>query len=137
MFGILLGTGHLETLGDGGRHRGYSTAWLAHHLLGDQEAYRVFYGDDHARSAPIPSGKLSARTFPRTSCVALLQAESGALQQLRHGFAKRRLLRVREVVEVEAAATSEACLRVAERGGGLEARHTGKGHADTEFAAYL
>ena len=46
VFGILLGTGHLETLGDGGRHRGYTTAWLAYHLLGDQEAYRVFYGDD-------------------------------------------------------------------------------------------
>jgi len=46
VFGILLGTGHLETLGDGGRHRGYSTAWLAHYLLGDQEAYRVFFGDD-------------------------------------------------------------------------------------------
>jgi hypothetical protein len=46
VFGILLGAGHLETLGDGGRHRGYTTAWLAYHLLGDQEAYRVFFGDE-------------------------------------------------------------------------------------------
>ena len=46
VFGILLATGHLETLGDGGRHRGYTTAWLAYHLQGDEQAYRVFYGDD-------------------------------------------------------------------------------------------
>ncbi len=46
VFGILLDTGHLETLGDGGRHRGYTTAWLAFHLLDDAEAYRVFYGDE-------------------------------------------------------------------------------------------
>lgn len=64
VFGILLGTGHLETLGDGGRHRGYSTAWLAYHLLGDQEAYRVFYGDEQCTLCIDPEWETQRKNLP-------------------------------------------------------------------------
>lgn len=64
VFGILLGTGHLETLGDGGRHRGYTTAWLAYHLLGDQEAYRVFYGDEQCTLCTDRAWKTQRKNLP-------------------------------------------------------------------------
>jgi len=64
VFGILLATGHLETLGDGGRHRGYSTGWLAHPLLADEGAYRVFYGDDQCTLCTDREWKTQRKNLP-------------------------------------------------------------------------
>jgi len=36
---------HLESMGDGGMHRGYLTAWLCYRLMGDQRAAAVFTGE--------------------------------------------------------------------------------------------
>ena len=52
VFGILLGTGHLETLGDGGRHRGYTTAWLAYHC--HSPAGRSTHSRGEAGSTHVP-----------------------------------------------------------------------------------
>jgi hypothetical protein len=56
--------GHLETLGDGGRHRGYTTAWLAYHLLGNQEAYRIFYGDEQCTLCTDPEWETQRKNLP-------------------------------------------------------------------------
>ncbi len=64
VFGVLLNTGHLETLGNGGRHRGYTTAWLAYHLLGQQDAYRVFYGDDKCTLCIDPAWETQRKNLP-------------------------------------------------------------------------
>ncbi len=64
VFGILLATGHLETLGDGGRHRGYTTAWLAYHLLGERDAYRVFYGNEQCTLCVDTAWKTQRKNLP-------------------------------------------------------------------------
>ena len=64
VFGVLLDTGHLETLGDGGRHRGYTTAWMAYHLLEDREAYRVFFGDDQCTLCVDPQWETQRKNLP-------------------------------------------------------------------------
>ncbi|MBP1903811.1 hypothetical protein J2Z32_000423 [Paenibacillus turicensis] len=46
MMGIAKGAAHTAIEGDGGNHRGYLTAWMSYHLLGDQEAKKAFYGED-------------------------------------------------------------------------------------------
>lgn len=46
MMGMAKGAAHTAIEGDGGNHRGYLTAWMRYHLLGDQEAKKAFYGED-------------------------------------------------------------------------------------------
>jgi hypothetical protein len=47
VYGVLQGGAtHFETLGDGGRLRGYTTAWLVFQLLHDNSLSGVFYGKD-------------------------------------------------------------------------------------------
>jgi hypothetical protein len=46
MMGMGKGAAHTAIEGDGGNHRGYLTAWMSYHLLGDQEAKKAFYGDN-------------------------------------------------------------------------------------------
>lgn len=47
VYGVLQGgSTHFEALGDGGRFRGYTTAWLVFQLLHDNAVSGVFYGKD-------------------------------------------------------------------------------------------
>jgi hypothetical protein len=47
VFGVVQGGAtHLEPLGDGGKVRGYTTAWFALQLMKDSSASGVFYGKD-------------------------------------------------------------------------------------------
>ena len=47
VYGVLQGGAtHFETLGDGGRLRGYTTAWLVFQLMHDNSLSGVFYGKD-------------------------------------------------------------------------------------------
>jgi len=45
-------------------HAPYSTAWLAYHLLGDQEAYRVFYGDEQCTLCADPAWETQRKNLP-------------------------------------------------------------------------
>lgn len=46
MMGIAKGAAHTAIEGDGGNHRGYLTAWMSYHLLGNQEAKKAFYSNN-------------------------------------------------------------------------------------------
>jgi hypothetical protein len=63
VYGVSLGTGHLTTLGNGGVHRGYTTAWLAYHLRGEQSARRVFFGNDQCTLCGDPSWSVKRKNL--------------------------------------------------------------------------
>jgi hypothetical protein len=42
MMGMAKGAAHTAIEGNGGNHRGYLTAWMSYHLLGDQKAKKAF-----------------------------------------------------------------------------------------------
>jgi hypothetical protein len=46
VYGVLQGATHTEVMPNGGRERGYLTAWLVAQLMGDASALAVFYGKD-------------------------------------------------------------------------------------------
>ncbi len=46
VYGVLQGADHFEPVGDGGGYRSYTTAWFRLHLMGEEQARSVFYGDD-------------------------------------------------------------------------------------------
>ncbi|OAB38926.1 alpha/beta hydrolase [Paenibacillus glacialis] len=46
MMALAKGAGHTAIEQDGGKHRGYLTAWMRYQLMGDSQAMRAFVGDD-------------------------------------------------------------------------------------------
>ncbi|RXZ83732.1 alpha/beta hydrolase [Paenibacillaceae bacterium] len=52
-----IGAGHTEIEKDGGKHRGYLTAWMRYQLMGDEQAMRAFVGSA-AEIAADPDIKL-------------------------------------------------------------------------------
>ena len=64
VYGVSLGTSHMETMGDGGVHRGITTAWLKLHLQDDLAAYRVFYGDENCSMCTDAAWETQRRNTP-------------------------------------------------------------------------